>query len=96
VKRLGPRSSSLFALGLVGAALLLQVLLLMVLPAESRSFSGLGLLLLGPAFLVAVRLRCAACHVRIHSNFGRFTGGGMLLLWAVKETCPHCGRPLGW
>ena len=92
----GPRSASLLALTLAGAVFLLQVLLFVVLPPEWKSLCAVALVLLAPICFWAMRLRCAVCHTALQANFGPFSSGGMFLLWAVKENCPHCGSPLDW
>ena len=33
--------------------------------------------------------RCLYCHQEIHAK------GGVAWLWAVRNPCPHCGKP-GW
>ena len=91
----GPKSEALRAFTFFPLALILGFLISFVPP-----FPGSELLFALPGFSIlvgfwlAVRIRCPHCGVALAKSFP--FKGGVVLLWAVRERCPKCHKPLGW
>ena len=84
------RKSVLASLLLVVGAILLGVVPDMTFPFDI-AVGVAGALAFGVAFLVAARLKCDECGVRISSRFPFRNPGILLILWAAKDRCRNCG-----
>ena len=47
---------------------------------------------MGIGWMIAIRLRCPHCGVRLADSFP-YKGGGGVLLWVTKGKCPKCKTP---
>ncbi|MGO8974318.1 MAG: hypothetical protein ACLP0B_14490 [Steroidobacteraceae bacterium] len=93
---ISPKKQSLIAFLIMTAMFPLFALLERFIPPQWVTLEASPLLLMGPAFFLAGRIRCPHCGTKV---VGPGWGGNpapLLLLWIAKEKCSKCGEPLGW
>ena len=91
-----PKGRSLSAFLILCAMFPMLLLLDQILPPEYASLKGSPLLLMGPTFFLAGRIRCPHCDNKVVGPWWSGRSGALVLLWMAREKCSKCGEPLGW
>ncbi|MGH8525774.1 MAG: hypothetical protein ACREXY_16690 [Gammaproteobacteria bacterium] len=89
---MSPKRQSFVAFCLIGVVFLLLPVIHWAKPLSIPELEFLPLLLLGPAFLIAARIRCNHCGERIAKSRSSVNAG--MFLWVSERSCPNCGRDL--
>jgi hypothetical protein len=96
MRTISPKKKSLIAFLLIAAMVPMFALLERFVPPQWDSLKGLPLLLMGPAFFLAGRIRCPHCSTKVAGPGWGGNSGPLVLLWMASKKCSKCGKSLDW